>query len=254
MRYSLRKLLTVLVLLGFSFASSAETFKFYAMGVSPAGFKEGKEVKGYYVDILKRVGEELGVTDPKMFLGPYPRLLKALNENNSGFVLTCLFPSDKFNEKVQQPAKVGNFATGVISLKGSPLTWDTIKGKRIATVKGASKVYGGKFHNVVESNTIEFVTVTDYEQGIKMLKAHRIDGFAGSLAPLLSGTKAINLDIDEPLVISNKVSMITVSVAPGTPNGEETVAKIGKIINGLLASGEIQDIIESYLPEAVQPR
>lgn len=254
MKNSLRKFLAIAMLIGVSFTSTAETFKFYAIGVSPAGFKEGKEVKGYYVDVLKRVGEQLGIAEPKMFLGPYPRLLKALNDNNAGFVLTCLFPSGKFNENVKQPTKVGHFTTGIISLKGSPLTWDTIKGKRIATVKGASKVYGGKFHTAVENKTFKLVSVTDYDQAMKMLKANRIDGFAGNVAPLLNRAKAINLDIDEPLVITEKVSMITVSVAPGTPNGEETVAKIGKIVDDMLASGEIQDIIESYLPEAVQPR
>lgn len=254
MKNSLRKFLAVVMLLGFSFISIADTFKFYAIDVSPAGFTEGKEVKGYYVDILKRVGEELGIANPKMFLGPYLRLLKALNDNNSGFVLTCLFPSGKFNEKIKQPTKVGHFTTGVISLKGSPLSWDTIQGKRIATVKGASKVYGGKLHAAVENKTIKLVPVTNYEQAMKMLKAHRIDGFAGNLAPLLNRAKAMNLDIEKPLVITEKVSMITVSVAQGTPNGEETVAKIGGIVDAMLASGEIQDIIESYLPEAVQPR
>lgn len=254
MKNSLGKFIVVLLLLGWSFTSSAETFKFYAIGVSSVGFKEAKESRGYYADILKRVSEELGISDPQIFLGPYPRLLKALNGNNSGFVLTCLFPSDDFNEKVKQPAAVGVFTTGIISLKGSPLNWDTIKGKRIATVKGASKVYGDKFHRAVENKTIQLVSVTGYDQALKMLNINRIDGFAGNLAPILNRAKAINVDIDEPLVIAEKTSMLTVSVAPGTKNGEETVAKIRDIVEAMLASGEIQNIIEAYLPEAKQPR
>lgn len=254
MKNRLYKLSIAVCLLGSSFVSSAQEFNFYSMNVSPAGYKEGGAVKGYYADILKRVGEELGVADVKVTLGPYPRLLKALNDNTSGFVLTCLFPSNRFNELVKQPNKVGYFTTGIVTLKGSPLTWDTITGKKIATVKGASKVYGDTFHSQVESGAIKLVSVTDYDQAIKMLKAGRIDGFAGNLAPLLNRVKAVKLDIDEPLVITEKVSMITVSVAPGTADADATVAKIGDIVNKMIASGEIQNIIESYLPEAVQPR
>lgn len=254
MKNTLRKLIAVVALLSISFASSAENFSFYSINVAPSGYKDGSEVKGYYVDILKRIGEELGVADAKVSLAPYPRLLKALNDNSSGFVLTCLFPSGKFNEKVSQPTKIGHFTTGIISLKGNPLSWDSVNGKRIATIKGASKVYGGKFHQKVEDKTIKLVSVGDYDQALKMLKAKRIDGFAGNLAPLLNRAKSINLDIDEPLVITEKVSMITISAAPGTANVDATVAKIGAIVDAMLASGEIQNIIESYLPEAVQPR
>ena len=254
MKQTLCKFLSILALVSVSFISTAADFKFYAINSSPAGFKDGTGVKGYYVDILKRVGEELGIASPKISLGPYPRLLKALNKNNKGYVLTCLFPSPKFGDKVVQPSKVGHFTTGIISMKGSPLSWDAIKGKRIATVKGASKVYGQKFHENVENKIIKLVSVTDYSQGMKMLKANRVDGFAGSLGPILKQVKAVGLDIEEPLKITDKVSMITVSVAPGTENGEAMVAKISKIVEKMLASGEIQNIIESYLPEAVQLR
>lgn len=254
MKNLLCKTSMAILLLGSSFISSAQEFSFYAIGVSPAGYKDGGDVKGYYADILKRVGEELGVADVKISLGPYPRLLKALNENTSGFVLTCLFPSNRFNSQVKQPFKVGHFTTGIVTLKGSPLTWSTVAGKKIATVKGASKVYGDDFHTRVESGEIKLISVTDYEQAFKMIKAGRIDGFAGNLAPILNRVKAIKLDIDEPLIITEKVSQITVSVAPGTPNADATVAKIGEIVKGMINSGEIQDIIESYLPEATQPR
>jgi ABC-type amino acid transport substrate-binding protein len=254
MKQTLCKFFSILAFVSMSFTSTAEDFQFYAINSSPAGFKDGTGVKGYYVDILKRVSEELGVTSPKISLGPYPRLLKALNENSKGYVLTCLFPSPKFGDKVSQPSKVAHFTTGIITMKGSPLSWDAMKGKRIATVKGASKVYGQKFHEYVENKTIKLVSVTDYSQAMKMLKANRIDGFAGNLGPILNQVKAVGLDIAEPLVITEKVSMITVSVAPGTENGDAMVAKIGKIVESMLASGEIQDIIESYLPEAKQPR
>lgn len=244
---------TVLTILTNSNAFAVD-YAFYSLNSKPAGFNDGGTVKGYYADILKRLGAELGVADPKVNLGPYPRVLKALNDNANGIVITILFPSGRFSEKVNQPADVGHFETGIISMKNAPVNWDNIAGKRISTVKGASKVYGDKFHTMTEDGTIKLGSVTDYNQAIKMLSVGRIDGFAGSLGPILNDVKGRGLDIAPPAVITNKISKITISVAPGTPDGAALVSKIGQIVDGMRASGEIQGIIEGYLPEAKQPR
>jgi len=229
-------------------------FTYYGISTTPAAFKDGNDIKGYYAEILQRVGEELGQGDIKVNLAAYPRIFHALNENTSGFVLTCLFPNAKFNDKIHQPIKVAHFKTGIISMSGKPFTWDNYSGKNVATVKGASAVYGAKFHDLVESGDIKITSVTDYDQAMKMLQAGRIDGFAGNLGPMIKEVKKDGLDIAEPAVITEKISMITISAAPGTPNIDETVAKVKMIVEGMLASGEIQDIIEKYLPDEVQPR
>lgn len=254
MKFYLRHIIasTITILLTCQ-AYSAE-FSYYAMNVNPAAYQEGGVTKGYYAEILQRIAKELGQDTVKINLAAYPRILHALNENNSGYVLTCLFPSSKFNEKVNQPSKVGHFQTGIVSMKSSPFTWENAKGKKVATVKGASKVYGKKFHDMIESGEIKLTPVTDYKQAISMLSAGRIDGFAGNLGPLLARIKSENIDIAEPAIITEKISNITISVAPGTPDGDETLAKINDIVTKLLASGEIQDIIEKYLPDAPQPR
>ena len=232
----------------------AADFSYYAINVNPAAYQEGAVTKGFYAEILQRIAKELGQNNIKINLAAYPRILHALNENTSGYVLTCLFPSPKFNEKVHQPSKIGNFQTGIISMKNSPLTWENAKGKKVATVKGASKVYGEKFHNMVENGDINLISTTDYKQAVSMLVAGRIDGFAGNLGPLLSKIKSENIDIAEPAIITEKISNITISVAPGTPDGDATIDKINGIVTKLLANGEIQDIIEKYLPNSPQPR
>jgi ABC-type amino acid transport substrate-binding protein len=232
----------------------AANFAFYAINSSPAAYYKDNAVRGYYADILARVAQELGISDVKITLAPYPRIVHELNSNTQGFVLTCLFPSGLFNQKVHQPSHVGLFQTGIISMQNSPINWDNIQGKRVATVKGASEVYGSKFHDKVTNGEITLVSVTDYSQALKMLSTNRIDGFAGNLGPILSAAKSENIPLAPPAVITEKRSMITVSVALGTPDGDKMVAKIGKIVSNLLKTGEIQDIIEKYLPEDKQPR
>lgn len=237
----------------FSAQAFAVDYSFYALDSKPGGFNEGGVVKGYYADILTRIGEELGVV-PKVTIAPYARILGAMNENTSGVAMTILFPSPAFGELVSQPVEVGHFDTAVVSMSNNPVTWDNIDGKRIASIKGASKVYGAKLHDKVEAGEIKMGSMASYDQALKMLAAGRIDGFAGSLAPMLSEIRNKGIDIAEPAIIANKISRITISVAPGTADGDAIVAQISDIVNGMIASGEIQDIIESYLPDAVQPR
>lgn len=254
MKFYLRHITVSIIATLLTYQTYAANFSYYAINVNPAAYQEGAVTKGYYAEILQRIAKELGQENAKINLAAYPRILHALNENTSGYVLTCLFPSSKFNEKVQQPSKVGHFQTGIISMNSSPFTWENAKGKKIATVKGASKVYGEKFHSMIESGEIKLAPVTDYKQAVSMLVAGRIDGFAGNLGPLLARIKSENIDIAEPAIITEKISKITVSIAPGTPDGDATLAKINEIVTKLLASGEIQGIIEKYLPDAPQPR
>lgn len=253
MSYMVR-LFFVFITLFISSGVAATEFTFYSLNSKPASYQDGGRVVGYYADVLRRVGEELGLGQVKINMGPYPRIAHALNENSNGIVVTCLFPSSAFQERVHQPTSVGTFETGIISLKNFPLSWDSINGKRVATVRGASKVYGDKFHKLVQDGSITLVSVTDYAQAMKMLGAGRIDGFASNLGPTLAQVKSQKLDISDPLVITEKVSMITVSVAPGTADGDKIVTQIGEIVDKMRASGEIQDIIEKYLPDAKQPR
>ena len=87
-----------------------------------------------------------------------------------------------------------------------------------------------------------------------MLIAGRIDEIARNSAPIASQIKPNGFQISEPAVIANKTSKITVSIAPGTVGGDAIVAQIVKLVEGMIATSEIQDIIESYMPDAVQPR
>ncbi len=232
----------------------AEDFSFYALEAFPAAYKENGNVRGYYADILRRVGEEIGQEDIRVIVAPYSRILYELNENTSGFVLTCLFPNTKFNDNVYQPSNVAYFKTGVISMSSDPFTWKNATGKRVATVRGASQVYGDKFHDRIESGDIELISVTDYQHAMRMLRAGRINGFAGNLGPILYNIKNENLAFAEPAVIAEKISKITISAAIGAVSAEETVKKVGQVVERLLANGEIQAIIENYLPNVPQPR
>lgn len=241
------------ILVGMTKAFAVD-FRYYSIASKPAGFKEGNEIKGYYADILARIGEELGDSSPEVTVAPYPRILSEMNNNSSGVALTILFPSSRFGDLVSQPSDVGFFPTAIISMKSSPVTWENINGMNIASLQGASQVYGAKFHDKVEAGDIKLSSMTTYDQALQMLKVGRIDGFAGNLGPMMSEIKAKGLDIAEPAIIANKVSRITVSVAPSTPNGDAIVSQIGDIVKGMLDSGEIQNIIESYLPDAKQPR
>lgn len=241
-----------LVFIPITALATPPTFKFYALDARPVGYKEGEQVKGYYADILRRVSEELNIENPRLVTAPFSRIFHSLNDNSSGYVLTCLFNNEDFADHVYQPQAIAHFKTGVISIPSAPFTWENSLGKRVATIRGASKSYGKKFHYKVANGDLDLVPVTNYTHAVRMLKNSRIDGFAGNLAVILYQTKTVDVEFARPEVITQKTSSITISVAPGTPDGEETVKKIATIVAKMQSSGEIKRIIDSYLPKSAQ--
>ncbi|MDO6762851.1 ABC transporter substrate-binding protein [Agarivorans sp. 1_MG-2023] len=229
-------------------------FTFYAINSSPAGYTQNEQQQGYYVEILHRVAKRLDLVDPKVVIAPYPRIVNALIRNQDGVVVTCLFPNESFTENIYQPRKVASFQTSIVSLPDAPINWDNLAGKKIGTLRGASKVYGEIFHQAVEDEQLKLVAMSSYSQALKMLEAKRIDGFAGSLGVILSLADQQQLALAAPANITKRDSMITISVSPSVKNGNEVVAQVDEIIQQMIASGEIQDIVERYLPDEIQQR
>ncbi|MGY5452713.1 substrate-binding periplasmic protein [Agarivorans sp. MS3-6] len=250
------RLIVSLLLIVFSVGAKAEaeTFSYYSINFTPAAYQSDDGITGYYADILRRVAEELGQNPIDINLVPYPRMARILNNNQNEVIIACLFPSANFKPHIYQPTSVGTFETAVVTLQNSPLNWDSIIDKRVATVRGASKVYGEKFHDLVLNNSIKLIAVKDYYQGIQMLKAGRIDAFAGNLYATLVMAADEDIALSEPMLISEKQSMITISIAPHIENGDQIVAQVSDIVNKMRDSGELQDIIEKYLPNAEQQR
>lgn len=248
------KCLLTLYLMSFPLSLSAQEFAFYAINFKPAAYLENDEKKGYYVEILSRIARQLGASSSEVILAPYPRIQAELNNNEDKIVITCLFPSVGFNEKVFQPSSIGHFDTGIISMKNNPVTWNNILNKRIATVKGASKAYGELFHRLVLNQQIQLISVSDYDQALLMLGKGRIDAFAGNLPAMLFDANNRGMRLAESLTINHRVSRITISVGSNIKDAELWLTKIAGIVDKMRDSGEIQTIIEAYLPDAVQPR
>jgi ABC-type amino acid transport substrate-binding protein len=252
------KFLIAIIIFSFSSCLSAkhsgEFYRFYALNSKPAGFEEGGEPKGYYADILKLVAQRLALDDAKVAVVPYPRIVNELLHNEQGVVISCLFPNKKFDQSIHQPIAVASFQTAVVSLADKPFTWDNFEGKRVASLRGASKVYGLKLYDAAEQGQVTMLSASTYSQALKLLEAGRVDGFAGNLGLISNLAQEMDIELAQPAYLTSTKSYITISIAPNTANAEQILQDIELSVQQLLKSGEIQDIVESYLPKAIQER
>ncbi|MEE1674195.1 transporter substrate-binding domain-containing protein [Agarivorans aestuarii] len=239
---------------GLSAKHSGDFYRFYALNSKPAGFQEEGETKGYYVDILKLIALSLAVDDAKVAVVPYPRIINELLYNEQGVVISCLFPNKKFDGLVHQPVAVASFQTAVVSLAQNPFTWDSLEGKRVASLRGASKVYGQRLYDAAELGQVTMLSASNYPQALKLLKIGRIDGFAGNLGLISNLAQEMDIELAQPAHLNTTQSYITISIAPDTANAEQILQDIALNVQQLLERGEIQDIVESYLPKAIQER
>lgn len=250
------KFLIGMIIYSFSYCLSAmqsgDFYRFYALNSKPAGYMEDGEAKGYYVDILKLLAQRMALDDGKVSVVPYPRIINQLMHNEQGVVISCLFPNKKFAGVIHQPIAVASFQTAVVSLADKPFTWDNFEGKKVASLRGASKVYGKILHDAAEQEKVTMMSASTYSQALRLLEAGRIDGFAGSLAIIFSLAQAMEIELAEPAYLNTAHSYITISIAPNTANAKHILQNIESHIQQLLISGEIQDILDSYLPKSVQ--
>lgn len=138
--------------------------------------QDSKTLKGYSWEILRESYHHMGYT---IILHTYP-WIRALNTVRRGKV-EVLFPTGKNSEREKifnySKENVNNAKFIIYINQDSPIVWKdlkSLKGLRIAIKRGFN--YGQKFNN---NNSFNKISVQTIEQGLNMLRANRVHGFAG---------------------------------------------------------------------------
>lgn len=226
-----------------------------AFASEPIAYNENQTNKGIYVDILKEFGSRLGLKkDFSVDIVPFPRLLKMLENNDDGYIVSILFPNPKITPSVIQSVPVVHFTNGIISLRKNPLSLSNLNGSDIVTIRGTEFSYGDDFTQMIDDNIISIVSVTQAIQGIKMLLLGRVDGYFG---PIIlqkywlqkSGYKWQN-EIEEPLVFNEQIARLTISIASNIDpeNANSMVKKMGIAMKSISDDRFIEKTIEVYIP------
>lgn len=201
------------------FSSAEHNVQFLILASEPIAYIENDKKKGIYVDILTELSRKLDrQTTSTINVIPYPRLMKMLENNKDGFIVTILFPNPNIASKVLQSISVMTFKNAIISKKNHALDKSNLTGSVIANLRGTEFSFGDKFTQLVDSKKITLVPINRVSQGIDMLMFGRVDGYFGPVRLHKYWLDKTNNDWDKtiatPILFDETTAKLMISVAP----------------------------------------
>lgn len=241
------KLILFLALALCSLIASAEispSFQVRTIDVSPYGIKSENTKSGIYYDVANHLIKDLLIskhTPLNHKIYPYARIIHELKNGKTD--LSILFKYKELENHVHYIAPLPTLSNIVIGLKGTQFkTINELEGQTIAYLRGA------KFSNLIDDNPkILKITTKDFEQGIEMLAAHRVDAVIGPLDPIMAATIELNYPanfLGEPLTVSTRTPWIQISKkSPFIHIIDQLKIRFSQMLN----DGEFKAIQKRYL-------
>lgn len=211
--------------------------------ITPWGFYDEKgRLTGITYDIMTEICREAGVTCV-IRLVPFARMLYNLEYGTSYFAV--IYPDTEMERYMKKVELGGYLETAVISMKGSGfMSLKDLHGKLIGTIRGVN--YS---HEFMDDTHIPKYKLNTMEQGLKMLKAHRIDGIAGTtLAVYYVANKQgySKNDFDKPLVLNTREWWLFVSKKA---NNEKITKALKNATVVFRESNKMEAIIKKYVDD-----
>ena len=126
------------------------------------------------------------------------------------------------------------------------------KGTDFSSVKQLEKLSiaylrGAKFSDDVDNNPeIIKQKVSDFRQGLLMLKKGRVDTIIGPMAPIISAAKQLDLNKDffgKPLIVSERTPWLQISKKS---RDYIAVKQLEQIFRQMMTQGELSTIQQKY--------
>ncbi len=234
-------LMSSFLLSGAAVLAVAEELKIDTVQMPPFGFRieNGKET-GLLYEISNLIAEKAGFSYKNRIV-PLARLLKELEHGSADFGIFLY--SEKNNRIVIPVFPLFPLKNVVISVKGVKFeSLESLHGKSVAKVREA--VYDEAFE---ADALIKKYEVNNYEDGIRMLLNHRVDGMTGPEMGLFFTAKQSGYSLaefDEPLVLNTKDAWLQFSKKTAD---EKKLNAVKSASEQLLQDGTIQKYIEKYV-------
>lgn len=235
-----RALICAALLIGLLNSAEARVFKLVSMAGAPFGFTSDT---GKPIDIGVEIGnlilEEAGLTFENTIV-PYARAVAMIESGDADFMLA--FPNARFQAAAAPTASIAAFENVIIGRAGTAFpTLKELHGKTVASIRVAR--YDKAFS---ADPLIEKHYVNNYEQGLTMLLAGRVDAIIGTKTGILYQMDAMGRSrsqLGPPLILNTEDAWLFFSKR----NYDEQIAvKLREAISSLRARGALQKILFKY--------
>ena len=215
------------------------------IAVSPYGIEHADGNRGIYYELADTLTSSK-LNNSIFFhiehqISPYARIIHELKNGQTD--LTIMFKYQELEQYVTYITPLPSLKNVVIGLKNSQFdNAYSLERKTIAYLRGA------KFSDAIDHNRkITKVTTKDFQQGINMLAAKRVDAIIGPMEPILAAAQDLNKPADffgQPLVVSERTPWVQIS------NHSELMSEIAGLkqhFDQLLSSGKLEQLRAKYL-------
>lgn len=230
-----------LLMLFTSPTAMSKTLNIATIKVAPFGFfTEDKKPTGMMYEISNLIAEEAGLPYINRIL-PYARTSYKVASGEFDFVLR--YSNEQLSQEAIQVVSVVTMNNIVVGLAG--VEYDSLKdlhGKVVANVRGA--IFDKQFS--ADSKILKDET-HDYNQGLKMLFTHRVDGIIGSNVGIYYTAHKMNYlpaQLGKPLFLSSQDFYLHFSKKNAD---EKIITALRDATIRLKKKGSIQKIIDRYI-------
>ena len=209
------------------------------IAVSPYGITSKGQLSGIYYDLANSLLAKAGI-ESEHHIFPYGRIMHELKIGKTD--LTIMFKYKELAEHVDYIYPLPTLKNVVIGRKGTDYhSVKQLEELSIAYLRGA------KFSDDIDNNPkIIKQTVSDFHQGLLMLKKGRVDAIIGPMAPILSSAKNFGLSKEffgKPLIVSERTPWLQISKKS---KNKVSTEKLKAIFSQMMAQGELKNIQQKY--------
>ena len=193
------------------YSQEDKTLQIRTISIPPYGIKSQDKFSGIYYDLANTLARESGYTVSHNIY-PYARIIHELKFGKTD--LTIMFKYKELEDHVTYIAPLPSLKNVVVGLEESYFPdIKSLKYKNIAYLRGA------KFSEAIDNDPdIIKSLIRDFDQGINMLLAKRVDAIIGPMDPIAIAFNNVkitenhpNLSLGPPLIVSERTPWVQLS-------------------------------------------
>ncbi|KGJ91668.1 substrate-binding periplasmic protein [Colwellia psychrerythraea] len=209
------------------------------IAVAPYGINTNGELSGIYYDLANKLLVKADI-ESEHHIFPYGRIMHELKLGKTD--LTIMFKYKELADYVDYIYPLPTLKNVVIGRKDT--NFSSVKQLEKLSI---AYLRGAKFSDDIDNNPeIIKQTVSDFYQGLLMLKKGRVDAIIGPMAPIISAAKNLDLSRDffgKPLIVSERTPWLQLSKKS---HHKVSAKQLKNIFSQMMAQGELNNIQQKY--------
>jgi polar amino acid transport system substrate-binding protein len=209
------------------------------IAIAPYGIDSHGKFSGIYYDLANLLLTKAGLKS-EHHIFPYGRIMHELKIGKTD--LTIMFKYKELDDYVDYIYPLPALKNVVIGRKGTNFgSVKQLEKLSIAYLRGA------KFSDAIDNNPeIIKQSVSDFRQGLLMLKKGRVDAIIGPMAPIISAAKLLEFNnnfFGKPLIVSERTPWLQISKKS---HDYISAKQLEDIFHQMMTQGELKKIQQEY--------